>query len=72
MDRIITTRGVLGFAQMQLCAVEDVSIGELITFANKDNPSGTDQGWVQVELDNKQAPIQCEKYPERKHYILTC
>jgi len=36
---------------------------------NEKHFCGTKNGWV---IDKKIEPVQCSKYPERKHYMMTC
>ena len=39
--------------------------------ASGDFVSGTTAGWVLSDRENCQ-PVQCEKYPNRMHYLFDC
>ena len=74
IDRVIVTRPVCGLIAMQVCAVVDATDEEILTVCNRDNPAGTSLGWAQVYRaeGEKQSPMVCEDYPERKHFIVYC
>jgi hypothetical protein len=72
MDPIIVTKPVVGIAHMQLCAKKEVPDEELLAYANRVNPSGTELGWCTVLHSNDGKPITCSDDPERTHYLLVC
>ena len=71
MDRVIITRGMVGIAHMQVCAVEDATDEEILKVCNRENPSGTTLGWSSVLRQNPK-PVVCESYPERRHFLVEC
>lgn len=75
-ERVIVTKPMIGICFMQVCAVSDATDLEILEVANKENPSGTSAGWALVAREDyeeeKLRPVQCEEYPDRKHFILIC
>ncbi len=71
-ERVIVTRPMIGLLYMQVCAVADATDEEILTVANCDNLCGTSQGWVKVVRRGDGAPVQCQDYPDRKHFIIHC
>jgi len=77
MDPIIMTKPMVGIAHMQVCANRDVLDEELLVYANRVNPSGTEFGWTTVlrEKDPNRPdsiPVTCSDDPERVHYLISC
>lgn len=78
MERIIITRSIIGLCYMQVCCVKDASNAEILDKCNKDNPSGTEQGWQIVIRDDssgyseKQKPVQCQDHKDRVHMMVVC
>lgn len=81
MDKVIITRNAVGICFMQVCSEKDATDEEILTACNAENPSGTSLGWCRVirqpNLDScmeskKSAPIYCDKYPDRVHYLVSC
>lgn len=78
MDRVVITRGMVGIVHMQVCAVPDATDQEILAACNRENPSGTSNGWAGVIRENnkdysKQCwPGTCEEHPERKHFLVYC
>lgn len=79
MDRVVVTAPILGLCHMQVCAVKDATDEEILTVCNKNNPSGTTNGWAVVIRSLSQAddcenllPIQCEDFPDRQHLLIYC
>jgi len=74
MNRVQVTIPFLGIFYMQVCAESDATDEEILKVANRDNPSGTRNGWSTVVRENheneKLRPVVCEDYPNRKHFIL--
>ena len=72
MERVIVTRAMVGICHMQVCAEADVTDEEILKTANRENPSGTTQGWCEVIREGDGAPVVCAEYPERWHFMLVC
>lgn len=81
MDRVIITRPMIGIAAMQVCAVADATDAEILEVCNRENPSGTSNGWVEVIrthqdpnvcIPKNNEPVRCESYPDRIHLLVTC
>ena len=72
MDRMVTTNFFLGICHMQVCAEADVTDEEILEFCNRDNPSGTTNGWGGVEREGDKAPVKCGDDPNRKHFLIYC
>jgi hypothetical protein len=81
-ERVMISRPVVGLLAMQVCAVEDATDEEILEVANRDNPSGTRNGWMKVirkegdvtpdAAGNKGLPVDCEEVPGRKHFLVVC
>lgn len=59
---------------MKLLSAQVCSTGtedEALEWLQRTNPAGTTNNW-QKEDRPEAAPIHCEKYPERTHYLFTC
>lgn len=78
MERIIITKPMIGIFGMQVCAVQDATDEEILQKCNSENPSGTTAGWGRVvrhlrkQEPIKILPVKCEKYPDRKHFLIYC
>lgn len=73
MSRIETSRPMVGICHMQVCAEKDASDQEILDHCNRDNPSGTSNGWSSVLRDGeKTAPVVCETDPSRLHILVQC
>ena len=76
MERVEITRFMMGICHMQVCAVHDATDEEILDEANKQNPSGTTNGWVQVVREDHENedlhPVVCEEDMDRRHFILIC
>ncbi len=83
MNRVIVTKGMMdaswglyALAYMQICAEVDATDSEILEVCNRENPSGTTNGWSRVVRTNpnnkKLEPIQCEDHPTRMHYLVAC
>lgn len=75
--RVIVTRPVMGICWMGVCAVADATDDEILAVANRENPSGTRNGWTVVIREASQGhadqqPIVCGDDPGRVHYVLVC
>ena len=87
MERVVITRkmaleaGAFGLAMMQVCAEKDATDEEILEVCNRENPSGTTNGWSDVvrtvdesnpfRTANKM-PIVCDDDPERLHFVVLC
>ena len=81
MNKVIITRPVMGICGMQVCAESDVTDEEILAVCNRDNPSGTTNGWSSVirkEMDGNifrdkdSIPVQCTDDSSRRHFIVLC
>jgi len=76
MERVEITRHMIGICHMQVCAVKDATHEEILEVANRENPSGTSQGWTEVLDENYKyenaRPGPCDDDPDRIHYLLVC
>ena len=73
MERIEITKPIVGICYMQVCAEEDVTDDQILEVCNKNNPSGTMNGWSEViRGEQTSAPVNCEKYEGRKHFMVAC
>ena len=84
MDRVIVTRAIMDIYTMQVCADKDATDEEILQVANKDNPSGTSNGWCRVCRKSEDhpdhpanegktlGPVQCAVNSYRLHILLTC
>lgn len=64
---IVTRHKALG---LQVCTTL-TDLAEIAHAANRAVLCGTELGWV-VSARPECAPIRCEKFPDRMHYILDC
>lgn len=76
LPRVIVTRGFVNICTMQVCAAADATDEEILAACNRENVSGTSLGWtsvVRADAEHPQAdPVTCEKYPERRHFLVRC
>ena len=76
MERVVVTKPMIGICYMQVCAVTDATDEEMLAVANSVNPAGTTAGWGEVARENYEderlRPVDCDDYPDRKHFILIC
>lgn len=77
-ERINTTevtRCAVGLCHMQVCADSNATDEEILEVCNRENPSGTTNGWSQVcraaEPANM-APVQCADDSSRTHFLVAC
>jgi hypothetical protein len=71
-EKMVVTRPMYGFFQMQICGDPDLTDEEILDFCNRENPSGTTNGWSRVERVGDQAPVVCDDNPNKRHYIISC
>jgi hypothetical protein len=76
LDRVIVSRMMVGICHMQVCAVKSATNKEILEVCNRDNPTGISSRWGKVlrkgTRDLKTAPVPCEKYPSRTHFLVSC
>jgi len=76
MERVIVSQPMIGICYMQVCAEWDATDEEILEVANRDNPAGTENGWMQVARedyeDKRFMPVKCEDNENRKHFIVIC
>ena len=67
MEKFILTR--IGIFSAQVCA--EGTYDEALDWVNKTNPAGLINNW-QKSGEGSLAPVKCEEYPERTHYMFSC
>jgi hypothetical protein len=74
MTRVAVSNPVVGIVGMQVCAVLDASDEEILALCNRENPSGTTQGWTTVhrEACGPVAPVVCASDATRLHLLVSC
>ena len=65
----------IGIFSMQVCVPAGTTDDEVLSFAEKENPSGTVTGWLirrqgDERLDGADARVQCESEPDHVHIML--
>ena len=76
--RVQITRPIVGIYMMQVCAMKDATDDEILEVCNRENPSGTANGWTRVfrEVDEYHGenclPVPCNDDPERIHFLAVC
>ena len=65
----------IGFFQMQLCVPKEFSDKEIIEFAERENPAGTQNGWNLVRdgdeiLGGDSARVQCLEIEDNIHVVV--
>jgi hypothetical protein len=86
MERVVVTRNMAGgglmlICHMQVCAVKDATDEEILEVCNRENPSGTTNGWVRVirsigeddeMLSDGYLPVECDDDADRLHFMVGC
>lgn len=82
MERVIVTNPMVGICHMQVCAVSDATDEEILSVCNRQNASGTSNGWSSVIREDapssetwpteKMKPVACKDYPDRRHFLVAC
>lgn len=75
MDRVVITRPIHGIAAMQVCAASDATDEEILAVCNKENPSGTTNGWCEVVRATREyaeGPVTCADDNTRTHFLVVC
>ena len=75
-ERVIVSKCFVNICTMQVCVVPDATDDEILVTCNRENPAGTSPGWSSVVRSDAEHPnrdpVACEKYPERRHLLVTC
>lgn len=76
MEKIVILRAMNGFFYMNVCADKSATDDEIVAFCNRDNPSGTTNGWSVIRNPDKEysnrAPVECANDSSRIHLMLSC
>lgn len=77
MSRVVVTKSAVGVFHMQVCAVADATDEEILAVCNRENPSGTKNGWSSVcrsddEFWGKVGPVDCAQESGRVHFLVGC
>lgn len=76
MERVTTSRAVMGICHMQVCAIADATDTEILAHCNRHNPAGTRAGWTRVirAQDDPHAcgPGPCDDHAGRLHFLVEC
>lgn len=81
MNRIETTRPMVGICHMQVCAESDATDEEILAHCNCNNPAGTMNGWSSVIRAQPEGfwgegadltPKECADHPGRTHFLVAC
>ena len=81
MEKVIVTKMLVGICHMQVCVLRDATDDEILIVCNRENPSGTTNGWTNVVRTINEddffdspnmLPVQCTDYPERVHLLVAC
>lgn len=78
MERVVVSRPVTeNITAMQVCAEVDATDEEILEVCNKDNPSGTTNGWTRVVRGAGEGmvgalPVICADDPGRTHFFVLC
>ena len=67
MEKHFITR--VSILNSQVCS--EGTIQEALDFLRVTSPAGTQNNW-QIDERPEVAPVKCEAYPERTHYIFDC
>ena len=76
--KVVILNPFVGICHMQVCAHKDATDQEILDTCNKENPSGTSNGWGRVIRqpedcsDAKFLPIGCADNKDRVHYLVVC
>lgn len=75
MNSVTVTKCMVGIYGMQVCVAGEVDDDTILEVCNRENPSGTTNGWMEVaRVDSEYAPgpVRCKDDPERTHFIVIC
>lgn len=81
-DRVIVTNPFVGVCHMQVCASDDATDEEILSVCNRENVSGTSNGWAKVIREDeppsdfwpaeKMKPVKCAEMQGRTHFLVAC
>ncbi len=71
MDNVIITKCMVGLYSMQVCVAPKVTDEEILEVCNRNNPTGTSNGWSHVEKETP-PPVSCLDHDNRTHYLVDC
>lgn len=76
MTDVVVTNPFVNLCHMQVCARRDIPHETVEVVANRENPSGTSNGWRLVleggDHPPESWPARCSDDAERVHYLLVC
>ena len=76
MKKVEITSTFVGICHMQVCVARDATDEEILEVCNRENPSGTTNGWSQVVREDEERPqmepVQCQDDPNRIHLLVAC
>lgn len=78
MNKVVINKAMLGIFNMSACADKNATDEEILEVCNRENPSGTSNGWVTVvrknhpEAPKESWPVICAADPNRLHFIIGC
>lgn len=72
MKKVLVTRPMVGICHMQVCAEKNVTDDEILQACNKENASGTTNGWAEVIRDGDDSPVECADDANRLHILVSC
>jgi hypothetical protein len=81
MNRVVVTRPMIGLVAMEVCAIKDATDEEILATCNRENPSGTSNGWSVVIRKAKKGdmfatrktiPVKCGDDKNRLHIMVLC
>lgn len=71
-SKVIVTKEVIGICYMQVCADKSATDEEILSVCNRENPSGTTNGWASVIREGQGAPVVCADDSNRLHILVSC
>lgn len=75
LKRVEIVAPVIGICFMRVCVEKDVGDAEVLSVVNRENPSGTSNGWSIVHRDGTKeqgGPVACADNAERLHLMVEC
>jgi len=72
MEKVIVANPFVGICHMLVCAENSATDDEILAVCNRENSSGTTNGWSFVVRDGEGTPVVCDTYPDRLHILVGC
>jgi hypothetical protein len=72
MEKVVVTNPFVGICHMQVCADKSATDDEILSVCNRENPSGTSNGWSSIVKEGDGAPVVCADDPSRLHILVAC